>query len=89
MTNNTEIKTKEYAFVLDNKGDKLSPTNINKAWILIRKQKAILIQKYPMVIQLKKEINKKEQDESDFVCGIDDGSKHVGIAIIQKCKTHK
>jgi hypothetical protein len=42
-----------------------------------------------MVIQLKKEINKKEQDESDFVCGIDDGSKHVGIAIIQKCKTHK
>lgn len=88
MTNNTEIKTKEYAFVLDNKGDKLSPTNINKAWILIRKQKAILIQKYPMVIQLKKEIKKEEQDESDFVCGIDDGSKHVGIAIIQKCKTH-
>jgi len=41
-----------------------------------------------MVIQLKKEIKKEEQDESDFVCGIDDGSKHVGIAIIQKCKTH-
>lgn len=82
------IKTKEYAFVLDSKGNKLSPTNINKAWILIRKQKVILVKKYPMVIQLKKEIKNEEQDDSDFVIGIDDGSAHVGIAIIQKCKTY-
>ena len=83
MTNN---KLKEYSFVLDNKNNKLSPTPINNAWYLIRKQKAILICKYPMIIQLKKEIKDKEKDISEFVVGIDDGSVHVGIAIIQKCK---
>lgn len=84
----TESKSKDYAFVLDYKGHKLSPTNTNKAWILIRKQKAILIQKYPMVIQLKTQIKTEGQDKSEFVCGIDDGSIHVGISIVQKCKTH-
>jgi hypothetical protein len=79
-------KFKEYAFVIDINGKQLAPTNINKAWILIRKKKAILVSKYPMVIQLKKEI-KDEEDESEFVVGVDDGSKHVGIAIVQKCKT--
>ena len=38
-----------------------------------------------MVIQLKREVN--EEDESEFICSIDDGSKHVGIAIVQQCKT--
>lgn len=88
MSDIKENKTKEYAFVLDNKGNKLAPTYINKAWILIRKQKAILINKYPMVIQLKREIKTEEIDDSEFVCGIDDGSIHVGISITQKCKTH-
>jgi len=83
MTNNQ----KEFAFVLDIKGNKLAPTNTNKAWILIRKNKAILINKYPMAIQLKREVKINIKDESEFVCGIDDGSSHVGIAIIQKCKT--
>ena len=81
----TNIKQKEYAFVLDNKNNKLAPTNVNKAWILIRKQKAVLIDKYPMVIQLKREVKNKYKD--NFICGIDDGSKYVGIALIQKCKT--
>jgi len=40
-----------------------------------------------MAIQLKKEIKDNEKDESEFIFGIDDGSKHVGIAIVQKCKT--
>jgi len=80
-------KIKEYSFVLDINGKQLAPTNINKAWILIRKQRATLISKYPMVIKLKKEIKDDEEDESEFVCGIDDGSKHVGIAIVQKCQT--
>jgi len=80
-------KQKEYCFVLDYNGKKSSPTFINNAWYLIRKQRAILISKYPMIIQLKKEVKYDKQDESEFVCGIDDGSKHVGIAIIQKCKT--
>ena len=34
-----------------------------KAWILIRKHKAILISKYPVVIQLKREIKDTELDE--------------------------
>ena len=76
---------KEYCFVLDAKGNKLSPTHINKAGYLIRKQRAILICKYPMIIQLNKVVT--EIDKSGFICGIDDGSLHVGIAIVQKCKT--
>ena len=77
---------KEYSFVLDSKGRKLAPCNTNKAWILIRKKKARLLQKYPMVIQLNYEVELKE--ESEIICGIDDGSKHVGISLVQKCKTY-
>ncbi len=46
----------EYCFVLDCKGRKLSPTKVNKGWYLIRKQRATLVSKYPMVIQIKKEV---------------------------------
>ena len=46
----------EYSFVLDINDKKLAPCNINKAWYLIRKNKAILVQKIPMVIKLKKEV---------------------------------
>lgn len=78
--------TKNYSFVLDLKGKKLAPCNENKAWILIRKKKAKLLQKYPMCIQLNYEVDIKEENE--IICGIDDGSKHVGIALVQKCKTY-
>ena len=54
MTNN--INNNQYSFVIDSKNNKLSPCKINKAWYLIRKGKAIQINKYPMTIQLKKEI---------------------------------
>ena len=84
MTKNNKIK--EYAFVLDSKGNKLAPTNTNKAWILIRKKKAKLLQKYPMAIQLKYEVEANE--ETEMICGIDDGSRHIGIVLIQKCKTY-
>lgn len=77
----------EYCFVLDCKGRKLSPTKVNKGWYLIRKQRATLVSKYPMVIQIKKEVKDDEEDKSEFVVGVDDGSKNVGVAIIQKCKT--
>ena len=40
-----------------------------------------------MVIQLEKEVKSDEDDESHIVCGIDDGSAHVGLAIVQKCPT--
>ena len=78
--------TKNYSFVLDLKGKKLAPCNENKAWILIRKKKAKLLQRYPMVIQLNYEVETCE--ETEIICGIDDGSKHVGIALVQKCKTY-
>lgn len=40
-----------------------------------------------MVIQLEKEVESDEDGESHMVCGIDDGSIHVGLAIVQKCPT--
>ena len=83
MTKNN--KTKEYSFVIDKNGNKLAPCNINKAWILIRKKKAILLQKYPMAIQLNYVI---EDNCTEIICGIDDGSKHVGISLVQKCNNY-
>ena len=76
---------KEFAFVLDGNGKQLDPTVIQNAWRLIRKQKAVLVSKFPMVIKLHKCINKVNDDEIHM--GIDDGSKFVGIALVQKCKT--
>lgn len=79
--------TKNYSFVIDSKGKKLAPCNENKAWILIRKKKARLLQKYPMCIQLNYEVE-LDEDETEIICGIDDGSKYVGLALVQKCKTY-
>lgn len=76
-----------YSFVLDAEGKQLSPTKEVKAWYMIRKNKAKLISKYPMVIQLKRIIPKDLICKDEIRCGIDDGSLHVGIAIVQKCKT--
>lgn len=81
-----ESKT-EYCFVVDKNNRPLAPTKINKGWYLIRKGRATLKSKYPMVIQLEKEVESDDEDESYMVCGIDDGSSHIGISIIQKCPT--
>lgn len=81
---------KEYCFVVDKRNRPLAPTKANKGWYLIRKGRAKLKSKYPMVIQLEKEIESSDEDEKDesfMVCGIDDGSSHVGIAIVQNCPT--
>lgn len=80
-----EIK---YAFVLDADGNQLSPTKEVKAWYMIRKGKAKLVSKYPMVIQLKRTIPTDEICKDEVRCGIDDGSVHTGIALVQKCKTY-
>jgi hypothetical protein len=76
-----------YAFVLDANGKQLAPTKEQKAWFLIRKKRATLVSKYPMVIQLKKKIPDKEIYKDEIRCGIDDGGLHVGIALVQKCQT--
>jgi hypothetical protein len=75
-----------YCFVLDAQGNKLSPTKEKRAWYLIRNKKATLKSKFPMVIQLKKEIPVEEIDSTPVHMGIDDGSKFVGIALVQECK---
>lgn len=77
----------KYSFVVDNNNNKLSPTPINNAYYLIRKGKAIMIDKYPMTIKLLKVIDKQNIDKSQIICGIDDGSKYVGLSLIQKCQT--
>ena len=76
-----------YAFVLDANGKQLAPTKEQKAWFLIRKKRATLVSKYPMVIQLNKKIPDDEICKDEIRCGIDDGGLHVGVAIVQKCKT--
>ena len=76
-----------YVFVLDADGKQLATTKEQKAWFLIRKKRATLVSKYPMVIQLKKKISDKEICKDEIHCGIDDGGLHVGIALVQKCQT--
>ena len=76
-----------YAFVLDANGKQLAPTKEQKAWFLIRKKRATLVSKYPMVIQLNKEIPNDEICTDEIRCGIDDGGLHVGVALVQKCQT--
>ena len=80
-------KEKEYAFVLDVDGKRLDPTTIQKAWILIRKGKAKLVSKYPMVIQLNRVIKEDDMNTNKIRCGVDDGGLHVGVALVQECNT--
>lgn len=76
-----------YAFVLDANGKQLAPTKETRAWYLIRKKRATLVSKYPMVIQLNKKIPDDKICKDEIRCGIDDGGLHVGIALVQKCQT--
>lgn len=76
-----------YCFVVDANGNTLTPTKEAKGWYLIRKKRAILLHKFPMVIRLLKEIPEEQRDTTPIRVGIDDGSKHVGIALVQECQT--
>ena len=76
--------TNKYCFVLDYDGKPLSPTKENKGWYLLRKGRATLEKKYPMTIRLNKKIKDRDIDKSKVHVGIDDGSKHVGLSIVQE-----
>ena len=76
---------KKYAFVLDAEGKRLDPTIEQNAWRLVRQRKARLVSKFPMVIQLNKVVDNPNSDE--IRCGVDDGANHVGIALVQRCRT--
>lgn len=78
---------REYAFVLNAEGKRLAPMVANKAWYQIRKGKASLISRYPLVVRLRKTIPEDEICCDEIRLGIDDGSKHVGLALVQKCRT--
>lgn len=76
-----------YCFVVDKNSRPLAPTKVNKGWYLVRKGRAKIKSRYPMVIKLEKEVEYDKYDESRMIVGIDDGSAHVGLAIVQKCPT--
>ena len=76
----------KYAFVQDINGVLLSPTKESKAWYLIRKGKAKLLQKDPLVIQLQRE--QLNTDTSKIKLGIDPGDT-TGIALVQECTLDK
>lgn len=50
----------EYCFVVDKDNQPLAPTKVNKGWYLVRKGRARLKSKYPMVIQLEKRVKLDE-----------------------------
>ena len=77
----------EYSFVIDLSGNRLSPCNKNKAFYLIRKDKAKLISQFPLVIQLLRIVEINSEDDSRNFIEIDDGTKHVGLGIIQQFKS--
>lgn len=74
---------KKLCYVIDSKNQPLSPTKHNKGWFLLRKGKAKLVSILPFVIKLNKKV---VIDNNICICGIDSGSKHTGIAIIEQCK---
>lgn len=76
-----------YCFVVDADGKPLAPTKEIKAWYMIRKRKATLVNKYPMTIQLDRVIVTEEICKDEVRCGIDDGGLHVGIALVQQGQT--
>ena len=71
----------KYAFVQDNRGVVLSPTKIEKAWYLIRHNKATLVKTEPMVIRLNRKQN--NTDMSFMKVGLDPGDT-TGLAIVQE-----
>ena len=75
-----------YAFVIDAEDKPLAPMKEQKAWYLVRKNKASLYSKYPLVVQLHKVIDIKDICKDEIRCGLDDGGLHVGIALVQKGK---
>ena len=67
--------------VVDAEGKTCLPTRAARARRLLRAGKAKVIQVMPFTIQLKRTI---VNPVGSFTCGLDDGAKHVGVAIINE-----
>lgn len=65
-------------FVIDSKGQPLLPTHPARARKLLREGRAVVKQVVPFTIQLN---HKVDQPVGSFEVGVDDGAKHVGIAV--------
>jgi hypothetical protein len=65
-------------FVIDSDGTPLLPTHPARARKLLREGKAVVKQVVPFTIQLNRRVN---DPVGSFEVGVDDGAKHVGIAI--------
>ena len=77
-----EIKTKQVkVFVVDSDNKSLLPTTSRRARHLLKDGKAKVIQIMPFTIQLNRTIDKPI---GAFTVGLDDGAKHVGVAIINE-----
>ena len=66
-------------FVVDMNNKPLLPTTPRRARKLLDVKKAKVFQVVPFTIQLNYEI---ENPVGSFICGIDDGSKYVGVGIV-------
>jgi len=65
-------------FVIDANKKPLLPTLPARARILLKNQKAVVYKLNPFTIQLNRVV---EKPVGSFSVGIDDGAKHVGVAI--------
>lgn len=65
-------------FVIDAEGKPLLPTHPARGRKLLRAGKATIEQVVPFTIRLKRTV---DNPVGSFVVGVDDGSKHVGIAV--------
>jgi len=74
-------KQQEYCFVIDCKGKQLSPTSINNAWFLIRKERAKLINKYPMTIKLNKEVSNTLKEMNEEIKTTRDEVKEIKVEV--------
>lgn len=66
-------------FVIDAEGKPLLPTHPARSRKLLREGKAKVIRVLPFTIQLNRVV---ENPVGSFVIGVDDGAKHVGVAIV-------
>ena len=76
---------KELCYVVDFNDQPLSPTNFNKGWYLVRKNKATIISRLPFVIKLNKVV--ENVDDNLVILGVDTGAKYTGIALVEQCDT--
>jgi len=66
-------------FVKDVEGKVLLPTHPARARKLLRKGKAKVIQVVPFTIKLSRKV---DNPVGDFILGVDDGAKKVGVAVV-------